>query len=176
MELFVCEGGSLLLPDPLLVLVDRLDGGHLIVNPPRKVWERSELTAAELSAWSMLIAAAGRAMLDALPLLADGCINYWEAGNWSLHHDARPAGAKLPRDARQVHLHLLGRSRFATSPNFAWGEAPRFPPFNRRHEWAATPKRLQRDEYVAVLDALEERLHAKYRMHGKRMVEEGTTA
>ena len=25
----------------------RRDGGHLLVNPPREVWERSELTALE---------------------------------------------------------------------------------------------------------------------------------
>ncbi|MGZ5446485.1 MAG: hypothetical protein ACXWLY_31685 [Thermoanaerobaculia bacterium] len=77
--LFTSSGGSIVLPE--LVLVDREDGGNLIVEPPRDVWERSELTAEELTLWSFLIAATGRAMLDVLPQLEGGCINYWEAGN-----------------------------------------------------------------------------------------------
>ena len=84
----------MVLPDEKLVLVDRSDGGNLIVNPPRDVWERSELTPAELVAWSFLVAATGRAMIDVLPQLEGGCVNYWEAGNWALHHDAEPAGPK----------------------------------------------------------------------------------
>ena len=67
--LLTTGGGSVVLPDAKLVLVDRRDGGNLIVNPPRDVWERSELTAAELIAWSCLVAATGRAMLDVLPQL-----------------------------------------------------------------------------------------------------------
>ena len=84
MKILSCIGGDVVLPDPLLVLVDRIDGGNLIVNPQRPVWERSELTALELTQWSYLVAATGRAMLDVLPQLAGGCINYWEAGNWAL--------------------------------------------------------------------------------------------
>lgn len=30
---------------PDLLLVDRKDGGHLCVDPPRDVWERGELSA-----------------------------------------------------------------------------------------------------------------------------------
>src|SRR5262245_1718091 len=93
-KLFTCAGGHVVLPDPSLVLVDRADGGNLCVDPPRDVWERSELEPDELRAWACLVAAAGRAMIDALPQLEGGCINYWEAGNWSLHDAAEPADTR----------------------------------------------------------------------------------
>ena len=125
--LYTCAGGTIVLPQPDLVLVDREDGGNLVVNPPRAVWERAELTANELTAWSHLVAAAGAAMLETLPQLDGGCINYWEAGNWALNAAAAPAGPKTAPAFRSVHLHLLGRSRFARSADWAWGEAPRFP-------------------------------------------------
>ena len=32
-----CSGGEIVLPNRTLVLVDRHDGGNLIVNPPREV-------------------------------------------------------------------------------------------------------------------------------------------
>jgi hypothetical protein len=49
--------GTVVVPSGLFL--DRSDGGHLVVNPPRDVWERSELTAEELVRWSFLVAAAG---------------------------------------------------------------------------------------------------------------------
>ena len=88
LKLFTCQGGDILLPDKNLVLVSRQDGGNLVVTPSRDVWERSELNAVELMLWSYLVAATGRAMLNVLPQLEGGCINYWEAGNWALNEAA----------------------------------------------------------------------------------------
>jgi len=155
-------GGSLLLPDTALVLVDREDGGNLLVNPPHEVWERGELTPAELVAWSFLVAAAGRAMLEALPQLAGGCINYWEAGNWALNHDASPVGPKTARERRRVHMHLLGRSPRAPSPSWRWGEAPTFPDFEDRFEWAAGHKRLTCDEATDIVTRADAILRDRY--------------
>src|SRR4051812_46719315 len=42
--LFSCDGGHLVLPASGALLVSREYGGNLMVNPPRPVWERSELT------------------------------------------------------------------------------------------------------------------------------------
>ena len=156
--LFASPGGTIVLPGPALTLVDRLDGGHLVVNPPREVWERSELDATELAAWGALVAATGRAMLDALPQLSDGCVNYWEAGNWALHDDAEPRGPKDVRAHRRVHLHVLGRSRSAVDPAWQWGEAPRFPPFANRHAWAARFRRLNGDECRLVAGEIAKRI------------------
>jgi len=127
------------------------------------VWERSELTFDELSQWAALVAAAGRAMLDVLPQLAGGCINYWEAGNWALHDEAPPDGPKLAHAHRRVHLHLLGRSRTAGHPSYRWGEAPQFPRFVDRRAWAAGFERLTAVECRAIVARLEVILTHAYR-------------
>lgn len=158
--LFTSGGGSIVLPE--LVLVDREDGGNLIVDPPRVVWERSELTAEELTLWSFLIAATGRAMLDVLPQLEGGCINYWEAGNWALNDAAEPRGPKTARAHRRVHTHLLGRSPRARHPAWRWGEAPKFPDFVDRREWAAAFAPLNDAECRAVVGRAEELLREQY--------------
>ena len=65
--LFTCAGGHLALPEKGAALLGREDGGNLLVNPPRDVWERAELTPIELTQWSFLVAAAGQAMLECCP-------------------------------------------------------------------------------------------------------------
>jgi hypothetical protein len=162
LTLLTCAGGSLVLPDAALVLVDRADGGNLVVDPPRPVWDRSALEPVELHAWSSLVAAAGAAMLAALPSLAGGCINYWDAGNWALNEAAPPAGPKSGPAHRRVHLHLLGRSPSAGDPDFRWGEAPRFPDFAQRHAWAAVHARLTPAECGDVVSGTHRRLLEVY--------------
>ena len=110
--LFTCQGGDILLSS--LVFLSRQDGGHLLVMPPRSVWERYELTPVELTLWSFLVAATGRAMIETLPQLEGGCLNYFEAGNWALNDQAEPKGPKTAKEYRNVHMHLLGRSRTST--------------------------------------------------------------
>src|SRR5206468_112232 len=85
-------GGTVVLPK--MVFLDRLDGGHLIINPPHEVWEQSELSAIDLAHWCFLVGAIGRAMIDVLPQLEAGCVNYFEAGNWALNDAAPPKGRK----------------------------------------------------------------------------------
>ena len=157
-----CKGGTLVTPS--LVLNDRGDGGHLVVNPPRDAWERSELTAAELASWSYLVAATGRAMLDALPQLKAGCINYWEAGNWALNDAAPPAGAKDVGQHRRVHLHVFGRSRTARSRDWRWGESPRFPDYVDSRAWAGQFAPLDARECADVVARVRSILAAKYAM------------
>jgi hypothetical protein len=161
--LFRCAGGDVALPAADLVLVDRADGGNLIVSPPREVWDRGELSAHELTPWSFLVAATGRAMLDTLPQLAKGCVNYWDAGNWTLNRDAEPKGLlKSGPEHRRVHLHVLGRSREAKSPNWTWGEAPYWSSYADRHAWAKNFKRLTAEESRAIVSAIESILQEKY--------------
>ena len=152
MNILECLGGSVSLPDEKLVLVDREDGGNLIVTPQREVWDRRELTPDELTRWSFLVTATASAMLDTLPQLEGGCVNYWDAGNWALNADAPPAGPKNGPQHRRVHLHLLGRSRFAKSAVMRWGEAPMWPAYVDRFEWAANNKRLTPDECAAIAE------------------------
>lgn len=132
------------------------------MNPPRKVWERSELNPVELTLWSFLVAATGKAMLDALPRLEGGCINYWEAGNWALNHEAEPKGPKTAPEYRRVHAHLLGRSRMSLNPAWKWGEAPKFPDFEDRHSWASKNERLTPEECRAIIGLVQQMLISTY--------------
>lgn len=147
---------------PAQTLCGRADGGHLCVHPPREVWERGALTADELMGWACLVAATGQAMLDVLPVLQDGCVNYWEAGNWALHDQAPPAGPKDVRRHRRVHLHVFGRSRHATDAAWRWGEAPRFPQAAQAAAWAARFEPLNDAECRAVAARLQGVLQEKY--------------
>lgn len=147
---------------PRMTLCGRTEGGHLCVHPPREVWERGSLSAAELMGWSCLVAATGQAMLDALPVLAGGCVNYWEAGNWSLHDQAEPVGPKDVRLHRRVHLHVFGRSRHAVDPAWLWGEAPRFPRAVEAVAWASRFEPLQPVECAAIKARLQAVLREKY--------------
>jgi hypothetical protein len=160
--LFRCDGGSLVLPDRLSLLASREHGGNLVVNPPRPVWERSELTPAELTQFAFLVAAAGRAMLDVLPQLAGGCINYWEAGNWALNDEAEPKGRKDARSHRSMHLHLLGRSPASTDPAWHWGESPRFPTFAEKESWAARFECFTAAECSAIVTHTDALLRSTY--------------
>jgi len=167
LNLFACDGGRIVLPDAGAALIDRADGGNLIVNPPRDIWERSELDADELMLWSYLVAATGQAMLETLLQLEGGCINYWEAGNWALNDRAEPKGFKLARSSRSVHLHLLGRSPHATNPAAKWGEAPKFPDYADRQEWTAGNALLTADECEKIIRRVQEILLSKYRFTAK---------
>lgn len=160
--LFTCSGGHLALPDRGLALLGRQDGGNLLVNPPREVWERGELTPVELTHWSFLVAAAGQAMLRTLPQLEGGCINYREAGNWALNFAAEPRGIKSGAEHRRVHLHLLGRSRHATDPSWQWGEAPKFPDYADRAAWAAKHELFSAAECKKIVAETERVLRERY--------------
>jgi diadenosine tetraphosphate (Ap4A) HIT family hydrolase len=142
-------GGTVVLPK--MVFLDRTDGGHLIVNPPRDVWEQSELTAIEVAHWWFLVGAIGRAMIDVLPQLEGGCVNYFEAGNWALNPAAPPKGAKQAKDHRRVHMHVFGRSPQAKHPSWRWGEAPRLPDYQDRKKWAAAFTPLDTKECNAII-------------------------
>lgn len=167
--LFTCIGGQVVLPDVGAALIDRNDGGNLVVNPPRDVWERSELDRDELVHWSCLIAATGQAMLEVLPQLQGGCINYWEAGNWALNEQAEPKGFKTARKSRSVHMHLLGRNPHAANPDVKWGEAPKFPDFADRLAWTAKNALLNADECNKVVIKLKQILILKYKFNAGMM-------
>jgi phosphonatase-like hydrolase len=160
LTLLSCAGGRVVLPTKDSLLTSAADGGHLVVDPPRDVWERSELTAEELTQWSILIAATGRAMLDALPQLQDACVNYWEAGNWALNDAAAPIGPKTGPAHRKVHQHLIGRSRQAENASWQWGEAPVFPTYAEKAAWSAAFQPLSANECASVVRTLRNRLSA----------------
>lgn len=162
MKLFSCAGGAIVLPERGELLVSREDGGDLVVTPSRPVWDRTELTPAELTRWSFLVNATARGMFDALPQLDEGCINYWDAGNWVLNDEAEPRGRKSGSRHRTLRLHLLGRSPNAKNDAWKWGEAPAFPRFATRAAWAAAFERFTPGECRAIVARAEELLIAEF--------------
>ena len=159
--LYKGPGGTVVRPK--MVFVDRQDGGHLIINPPRDVWEQSELTAMELAHWCFLVGAIGRAMIDVLAQLEGGCVNYFEAGNWALNDAAPPKGKKKRApDYRRVHMHVFGRSPSAKHPSWRWGEAPRLPDYKDRKTWAAGFVPLEDKECRAIIKRARTLLKARY--------------
>jgi diadenosine tetraphosphate (Ap4A) HIT family hydrolase len=153
-------GGTVVLPKS--VFLDRADGGHLIVNPPRHVWEQSELANVEFMHWCILVGAIGRAMIDVLPQLEGGCVNYFEAGNWALNDAAPPKGPKKAKEHRRVHMHVFGRSRDARHPSWRWGEAPRLPDYKDRQKWTAQFAPLEASECTAIVKRARTILKARY--------------
>jgi diadenosine tetraphosphate (Ap4A) HIT family hydrolase len=154
-------GGTVVLPKS--VFLDRADDGHLIVNPPKNVWEQSELSALDLAHWCFLVGAIGRAMIDVLPQLDGGCVNYFEAGNWALNDAAPPKGRKKRApDHRRVHMHVFGRSPQAKHPSWRWGEAPRLPDYKDRQRWAAGFAPLEKKECTAIIRRATEILRRRY--------------
>jgi hypothetical protein len=156
------SGGDLCLPDPTTIMVDRADGGQLVVNPPRRVWERTALELPELVAWNLLVAATGRAMLECLPQLDGGCVNYWDAGNWALNDAAEPAGPKRGPAHRVLHQHVIGRSRHSSDPAWRWGESPFFPAFADRVAWSRGKASLTPAECAAIVARVREVLLGVY--------------
>lgn len=155
-------GGDLCLPDPRTIMIDRQDGGQLVVNPPRRVWERTALDLSELIAWNLLVAATGRAMLDCLPQLQGGCVNYWDAGNWALNDAADPPGPKTGPTHRVLHQHVIGRSPRSGDPDWRWGESPFFPAFADRFAWSQGKTPLTPEECAAIVRRVREVLATAY--------------
>ena len=158
--LYKGAGGTVVLPK--MVFLDRADGGHLIVNPPHPVWEQSELSARDLAHWCFLVGAIGRAMIDVLPQLEGGCVNYFEAGNWALNDAAPPKGPKRAPQHRRVHMHVFGRSPGAKHASWRWGEAPRLPDYQDRKTWASGFAPLSAKECSAILKQARSLLKRRY--------------
>ena len=148
--LLACDGGHLVLPHRASLLLSREHGGNLVVNPPRPVWERSELSSAELTQFGFLVAAGGRAMIDTLPQLSGGCVNYWEAGNWALNDAAEPTGRKDARSHRSDAPAPARPEPRVDRSGMGVGESPRFPAFADRDTWGATYQRLTAAECAQI--------------------------
>ena len=98
-------------------LVDRLDGGHVVIHPSIPVSKRQDLTyklACELMQLTIIV---GQAMEDVLKQsgIPIGRINYQDNGNWSVFSPGGPL----------MHIHLFGRATNARIQTY--GEALYFP-------------------------------------------------
>ncbi|HTE14512.1 MAG TPA: HIT domain-containing protein [Burkholderiales bacterium] len=92
--------------------VSRSDGGHLIINPKKKVEDRIQLDRERAMELMKLTMVAGQAMKTVLTQrgITIGRINYQDNGNWR----------------HELHVHLYGRARDAVIQT--WGHPLAFPP------------------------------------------------
>ena len=91
--------------------IDRLDGGHIVINPKVPVEDRTKLSPTLAKELMMLTMVAGEAMTIGLNKrgIDVARINYQDNGNWR----------------HELHIHLYGRAKSATKQTY--GEALHFP-------------------------------------------------
>jgi diadenosine tetraphosphate (Ap4A) HIT family hydrolase len=102
----ICETENFLIQAASRPLIDRSEGGHLLIYPKVPVRDRTQLSptlAVEYTKLSMIV---GEALKIAMARrgVEIGIVNYQDMGNWGVF---RPEGPTL-------HMHIFGRAITAT--------------------------------------------------------------
>jgi len=108
-------------------LIDRDDGGHIVVNPVVKISDRQQLTVRQAIEFMRLSIVAGQALSSVMRKngVNVGRINYQDNGNWGVFKPGGPV----------FHLHLYGR---ATNAKFQpYGQACYFPHIDQHPDFYA---------------------------------------
>jgi diadenosine tetraphosphate (Ap4A) HIT family hydrolase len=84
-------------------LIDRIDGGHVVVYPMRKKLDRMQMTPEESAEYMPFCIALGRAFTEVMNEsgIEVERINWMDMGNWRL----------VPYDDPRMHVHLFGRAK-----------------------------------------------------------------
>lgn len=102
---------------PEFPLVDRADGGHVVIDPIVKIVDRQQLTPLQAVELMRLTMVTGEAMTNVMIRhgVDIGRINYQDNGNWGVF---KPEGPFM-------HIHLYGRAKSAKVHTY--GQACYFP-------------------------------------------------
>ncbi len=121
-------------------LVDRDDGGHVVIQPRRRIRSRQDLSPEQAIEFIRLTLIVGEAMTLGLSKqgVPIGRINYQDSGNWSVF---KPEGPFF-------HYHLFGRSLEARHQKY--GEALHFPHRDRHPEVYEHLKPLNEQDQEAI--------------------------
>lgn len=121
-------------------LVDRTDGGHIIIDPKAAAPNRQSLTPPQAIELMRLTLVAGEAMTVVLRKhgVDIGRINYQDNGNWSVF---KPEGPRL-------HYHLYGRAKGAVVQRY--GQSLHFPHKDEAPAFYRTFRPLTNDDVEAV--------------------------
>lgn len=113
----IFDSGNFIVEAPEKPLVDRNDGGHIVIHPKNNIPDRQHLTPRRAIELMRLTIVAGQAMTTVMTChgIEIGRINYQDNGNWSVF---KPGGAVL-------HIHLYGRAKNAVYQRY--GQACFFP-------------------------------------------------
>jgi diadenosine tetraphosphate (Ap4A) HIT family hydrolase len=136
----IYESSSFLVDAPDKPLVDRYDGGHIIITPKVAVRDRQELEPAQAIELMRLTMITGDAMSTIMNQhrVDIGRINYQDNGNWSVFNPGGP----------HLHIHIYGRARQAKIQRF--GQALFFPHRDEFPEYYATLQPLNIGDVIAI--------------------------
>ena len=144
MPILISESKNFKVEVPDFPLIDREDGGHIVIDPKLKVRDRQELSAGlaiELMRLTMIV---GEAMTTALTNrgVVIGRINYQDNGNWSVFKPDGPA----------LHVHIYGRAKDAKIQRY--GQSLFFPHKDEDPNFYLGLKPLNLDDIVAIREEM----------------------
>jgi diadenosine tetraphosphate (Ap4A) HIT family hydrolase len=126
-------------------LVDRDEGGHVVISPKKRISMRQDLSPTQAIEFIRLTMVVGEAMTSVMKRhgVDIGRINYQDNSNWSVF---KPEGPYF-------HLHLYGRAKNATVQRF--GESLYFPHRDRHPALYTHLKPLTLDDVMAMRREIE---------------------
>jgi len=126
-------------------LVDRDDGGHIVINPIVSIADRQQLTPREAIEFMRLSIVAGQALSTVMKKngVNVGRVNYQDNGNWSVFKPEGPV----------FHLHLYGRAVDARYQKY--GQACYFPHRDEQPEFYSSLKPLEDADIQDMRDEIQ---------------------
>lgn len=140
----IYESPHFLVIVPAFPLVDRADGGHVVIEPRQFVSKRQHLSpvmAIELMRLTLLVGEAMETVMNKQGVDI-GRVNYQDNGNWSVFSDKGPC----------LHYHLYGRARSAVLQPY--GEALHFPHKDKYPEFYAAVQPLTDEDAGEIAAAI----------------------
>jgi diadenosine tetraphosphate (Ap4A) HIT family hydrolase len=137
-------------------LVDRNDGGHIMISPKTRISTRQQLEANDAIELMRLTIVTGEAMHVVMNEhgVDIGRINYQDNGNWSVFSPEGPA----------LHIHLFGRAKSAVHQKY--GQALFFPHRDEHPDKYKSLKALEPQDnheiHTKIRSLLEEKRFSDY--------------
>lgn len=141
----IYESKSFIVLSADIPLVDRNDGGHIIIEPKERVPARQDLSAKQAIELMRLTIIVGAAMEKIMSQngVDIGRINYQDNGNWSVF---KPQGPHL-------HYHLYGRAKSAKIQKY--GQTLSMPHIDEHPEYYKKLKPLSTEDINGIRDEIE---------------------
>lgn len=126
-------------------LIDREDGGHIVIDPKEKVRDRQALSATLAIELMRLTIITGGAMSTVMNKhgVDIGRINYQDNGNWSVF---KPEGPFL-------HIHIYGRAKSARVQKY--GQTLYFPHREEQPDFYTAFKPLSKADIIGIRDEMD---------------------
>lgn len=136
----VFESKNFTVDIPKEPLVSRVDGGHIVINPKKRIADLQALSAEQAIELMRLLLVAGEAIQRVMANrgVDIGRMNYQDNGNWGVFTNEGP----------YQHFHLYGRAKSAiTQP---YGQALYFPHKNENPDFYKNLEPLHEKDIVEI--------------------------